>query len=184
MAVPQDKCDSVVLHTLGEASDEAVSLRHSPACARGDPHPPGRAVVGAQYPSTRTGREEVRRLRKKEPAATALSDRSALRVINGPGGAAVSAPQRGGPAPRRWPRRPPARPSLLGPASLRSHGDPMPMALGLTPGESRRADTVKAGHRWMRQRQAAGGHRGTRAPAAGLGRSQARRITLGVPYLR
>lgn len=47
------------------------------------------------------------------PAATMLSDRSALRVINGPGGAAVSAPRLGGPASGTRSRRPPTTPASL-----------------------------------------------------------------------
>lgn len=64
-----------------------------------------------------------------------LSDRSALRVINGPGGAAVSAPRLGGPASGTRSRRPSAGDTgLSGPASLGSRGAPAqqsPVALGL-----------------------------------------------------
>lgn len=74
--------------------------------------------LGGKGPGSGAGRWGGGRAGKE----TALSDRSALRVINGPDGAAVSAPQRGRPAQRRQPRRPPARPALPGPASLGSLG--------------------------------------------------------------
>ena len=101
--------------------------------------PPGRVAADAQGSSTRTGWEKARRPRGAGPAATALSDRSALRVINGPGGAAVSAPRPCRPASGRQPRRPPARPGLPGPAFLGSRGAPHatePCGTSLMSGES------------------------------------------------
>lgn len=105
----------------GSLSDVPQSSQHSSGILT---LPPGRVATDAQGPSTRTGWEKARRPRGAGPAATALSDRSALRVINGPGGAAVSAPRPCRPASGRQPRRPPARPALPGPASLGSRGAP------------------------------------------------------------
>lgn len=126
--------------------------------------PLGWVAVDAPGPWPRTGWEKARRPQEAGPAATALSDRSALRVINGPGGAAVSAPRPCRPASGRQPRRPPTRTTQLPQPSL--PGEPQrtlppptqrsPVAPSVTAGSYGRTDRRRElGYRWMRQRWAA-----------------------------
>lgn len=143
------------------------ALSHVPQSSPRARGPPSSWPVSAdaQGPSTQTGPEKAGRPRETGPAATELSDPSALQVINGPDGAAMSAPgqrdllQGGGLSAR-----------LHHPASWPSLPGEPPVVLGLVSSESRLAEMemARAGHRQMSQCWTAGHPRGLPVPAAGL----------------
>lgn len=58
----------------------------------GDSYTPGALLQGTQCGLTRTRQEKARQPPGAKLSATTLSASQSLRVINGPGGAAVSAP--------------------------------------------------------------------------------------------
>lgn len=101
---------NILLYKPRESCSEASLLRSSEQQAsEGTPTLWGGRPVSLDSNWARTGQAAA----GSRPAATMLSDRSALQVINGPGGAAVSEPQPIGPVSGSRSRRPLSRPASV-----------------------------------------------------------------------